>query len=714
MSGKAWRPYVRVGSSKREKRNFTAYLDQFREPYSPSPRRTGRRNKPKRKILKTMGQGKKAKPKEKDTSEKLVGDGSQVNSVPVNDSTSRPVLKTMGQDKKAKSKEKDTSEKLVVDGSQINSVPLDVSTSKTVVVIMDGVADISMRQGGIFKSNLDKLLSSNSVTVFRMNEFIDIYSKTEASMYIFISGFDTQVDTEKYLKRRCYGKFTGSCSEKNVTIVKTKWYFHCLDLRKLVPPVLSKSCLFEDASASDQIGDPILCEEDDSPKRKKRESVEGTELHPDAVINHIESKDFPRQEPEGLPFCVSWSLNRNTKFSESQKRRIKYAYTNRFKLACHRNSKSPVACTNEKIVKQLEELEGIYKIRGDGQWRAMGYRRAANIVKRMKMPLTASTIDLLQTKAYGIGSKLVTRMKDMIDNGGQSTLLKELKGDPKTASITELGQVWGIGPSTAHSLFQKFDIKSVTDLRAAAHSGRIKLTHGQSIGLKHFDDLKERVPREEVARIRDFVQLRAKEICAGVDVICTGSYRRGKNTCGDIDLLFCAHDFHTERNQVYFMKQLVMELKRCKFLVEDLTETFECSYMGVCKIPQQSNERNICRHIDLKVYSRRSYPFALLYFTGSDYFNRSMRHYANKIGWSLSDRDLVPVIRPEGKKGIKIKIGGGVPAVSEEDIFRALGLQFREPNERNCYGSVNEDDDDDEIDNPIPESPNISSAMHDV
>ena len=90
-----------------------------------------------------------------------------------------------------------------------------------------------------------------------------------------------------------------------------------------------------------------------------------------------------------------------------------------------------MACTNEKIVKQLEELEGIYKIRGDGQWRAMGYRRAANIVKRMKMPLTASTIDLLQTKAYGIGSKLVTRMKDMIDNGGQSTLLKELKGDPK-------------------------------------------------------------------------------------------------------------------------------------------------------------------------------------------------------------------------------------------------------------------------------------------
>ena len=177
MSGKAWRPYVRVGSSKREKRNFTAYLDQFREPYSPSPRRTGRRNKPKRKILKTMGQGKKAKPKEKDTSEKLVGDGSQVNSVPVNDSTSRPVLKTMGQDKKAKSKEKDTSEKLVVDGSQINSVPLDVSTSKTVVVIMDGVADISMRQGGIFKSNLDKLLSSNSVTGFRMNEFIDIYSR---------------------------------------------------------------------------------------------------------------------------------------------------------------------------------------------------------------------------------------------------------------------------------------------------------------------------------------------------------------------------------------------------------------------------------------------------------------------------------------------------------------------------------------------------------
>ena len=63
-----------------------------------------------------------------------------------------------------------------------------------------------------------------------------------------------------------------------------------------------------------------------------------------------------------------------------------------------------------------------------------------------------------------------------------------------------------------------------------------------------------------------------------------------------------------------------------------------------------------------------------------------MRHYANRIGWSLSDKSLEVVLRTgKGKDRVRTPLGKFVKCHSEGDIFGALGLEYREPNERNCY-----------------------------
>lgn len=72
----------------------------------------------------------------------------------------------------------------------------------------------------------------------------------------------------------------------------------------------------------------------------------------------------------------------------------------------------------------------------------------------------------------------------------------------------------------------------------------------------------------------------------------------------------------------------------------------------------------------------------MLYFTGSDHFNRSMRLFARKKGWSLSDRALKPVTRMNGKKVSK---GETVICTSEVDVFIALGMEYKDPRERNCF-----------------------------
>lgn len=79
------------------------------------------------------------------------------------------------------------------------------------------------------------------------------------------------------------------------------------------------------------------------------------------------------------------------------------------------------------------------------------------------------------------------------------------------------------------------------------------------------------------------------------------------------------------------------------------------------------------------MYPRDQFGYAVLYFTGSDYFNRSMRLFARKKGYTLSDHGLYPAYRNKQEKVWK---GENIPCYSEEDVFKALGLQYRAPNER--------------------------------
>lgn len=132
------------------------------------------------------------------------------------------------------------------------------------------------------------------------------------------------------------------------------------------------------------------------------------------------------------------------------------------------------------------------------------------------------------------------------------------------------------------------------------------------------------------------------------------------------------------------------------------------SYRGIIKLPTRTRHRRL----DLKVYPREQYadalssrtplahvacpsPFsppmvpcgryayALLYFTGSDHFNRSMRHYAKQRGYSLSDHGIVHSVKGYGGDNIVRGITNLFPARCEADIFAALSLHYVGPTKRN-------------------------------
>lgn len=104
------------------------------------------------------------------------------------------------------------------------------------------------------------------------------------------------------------------------------------------------------------------------------------------------------------------------------------------------------------------------------------------------------------------------------------------------------------------------------------------------------------------------------------EIEAVGSYRRGKATCGDIDILITRKDGYVEKN---LLQHLVVELEKKKFITDHITfpKTFDgyssVNYMGVCQFEDELHHR-----IDFKHYPVDHYAFALLYFTGSDLFNR--------------------------------------------------------------------------------------------
>ncbi|XP_030842326.1 DNA polymerase lambda [Strongylocentrotus purpuratus] len=117
------------------------------------------------------------------------------------------------------------------------------------------------------------------------------------------------------------------------------------------------------------------------------------------------------------------------------------------------------------------------------------------------------------------------------------------------------------------------------------------------------------------------------------------------------------------------------------FITDDLIRVEEKGeqkkYMGVCKLPGEDTKH---RRIDIIVAPYSEYPCALVHFTGSGHFNRSMRALAKKKGMSLSEHALRTGVVRRGQE--KIHEGTPLPVHCEKDIFDHLGLEYRESHER--------------------------------
>ena len=306
---------------------------------------------------------------------------------------------------------------------------------------------------------------------------------------------------------------------------------------------------------------------------------------------------------------------------------------------------------NSKIISEFNKLISnlLYEKPANYSFKINSFRKFIDIVKSLDFEI--KNIEQIKN-IKGIGKGTLDRIKEILDNGNLEE--NKTKNDCSQNEFSKLQSITGIGPSKAKQLIENnitFD-----DLINNKNNILDNLTHHQKLGVKYYYDVLKPIQHETIIKVENYLnKFKFKfNIC--------GSYRRKKNTSGDIDVLIQKEDKS--------LQEIVDILTKKKFLVDHLTESGSTKYMGFCRI-----KNSHCMRIDIRLISKESYPFALLYFTGSKKTNTFMRNQAIKLGFKLNEYSLININNSNNSDS-------NIYLNSEEQIFEFLKLDYIKPENR--------------------------------
>lgn len=307
---------------------------------------------------------------------------------------------------------------------------------------------------------------------------------------------------------------------------------------------------------------------------------------------------------------------------------------------------------NEELSGIMDKLHTIMLKQGE-PFKARAYKKAEETI----MGFTTDITDIQQLKGKpGIGETIMEKLKEYVETGTLRLLERE-NNNPENI----LSDVYGIGPKKAKELVAK-GIASIAQLREQKDQ---LLNDVQKVGLKYYEDILERIPRSEIdsyAKIFETVFNKIKEPGSRYEIV--GSYRRGAESSGDIDLIL------TSPNEDVF-KNFIDELVSRKIILEILSRG-KSKCLVITKLP----DSNHARRVDFLYATQEEYPFSILYFTGSKAFNTIMRGHALKMGYSLNEHGFSKMT--DKKKEEKLTHG----FTREKDIFDFLNMVYKTPNQR--------------------------------
>ena len=309
------------------------------------------------------------------------------------------------------------------------------------------------------------------------------------------------------------------------------------------------------------------------------------------------------------------------------------------------------------LLKQESVNKDVFKMRA--------YKKLIEELKSSPLPITS--LQDVETIVPKISDKMKLKIKEIIETGGL-VAAEKAKAELQLNAHDELGAIYGVGPVKAKDLIAK-GIKTVAQLREAVMMDPSLLNDKQKIGLLYYEDILKRIPRSEMEQHE---KLLLGALVPGMRGTVVGSYRRGLESSGDVDVLITMEGL-TDKQRTAAFREYVVGLKSSGYMVEVLSEGGQ-KCLSVVRLPAVGAVGAVARRLDLLVIPAEQFPFALLYFTGSGDFNVVFRKHALSLGYTLNEHEM----KPTGK----LEVSPVPPMTKEEDVFAFLGLQYKEPHER--------------------------------
>jgi DNA polymerase beta len=265
----------------------------------------------------------------------------------------------------------------------------------------------------------------------------------------------------------------------------------------------------------------------------------------------------------------------------------------------------------------------------------------------------------------GMGEKITAKIKEILSTG-QLQSAERVKTTHSVGAFEALQNIYGVGPAKVRDLLQ-LGIQSVEQLRAEVKKNAQLLNDKQKVGLQYYEDLLQRIPREEMERHRTALPQWLPGEMKAWETEIVGSFRRGATTSGDIDVLIRVPPTISSLAAKRLLAAYVEAMKKAGY-IEEVLALGEHKCMAICRLVGLP-----ARRLDLLLTPDEEYAYAILYFTGSDQFNVAFRNHSLQMGYTLNEHRLAPLTEDKPQPP---------PMKKEDDIFRFLGLRYIAPHER--------------------------------
>jgi DNA polymerase (family 10) len=328
--------------------------------------------------------------------------------------------------------------------------------------------------------------------------------------------------------------------------------------------------------------------------------------------------------------------------------------------------------TNGDLARIFHDIGDMLEVKGELVFKTVAYHRAADAIGRSPVDLVAAYRAGETPRVPGVGAAISDKIRELATTGRMAFFDRLRAEVPPT--LVEIMRIPGLGPKTVRQLHEALGIANLDDLRRAAEAGTLR-------GLRGMSEKTEQLVLEGIARLdanpRRMLLHRAEATILGIvavlealpgvrSVVPAGSFRRKRETIGDLDLL-------VETDQ----PALVLDTFTGLGIVDHVINrgTYKAA-IQVLRGPQ----------VDLMVMPPGEAGTYLVHFTGSKEHNVKLRARARDRGWSLSEKGYLRI--DEEGRPLTGDAAELVTFATEPEAYAFLGLPFIEPELREDAGEI--------------------------